>query len=411
MTTAHSILVGGSTAERRINCPGSLAATLNLPAGTDIPSDYAEEGTAMHAVMALLMQRRMMEGHPIDPEKLLGAMFHDRILTREHLDTMILPALEALAELEAEYGDGFWVVAVEKYVKFPGLHSAGGTIDLILTNGATALHVDWKFGAGVPVLASYDDEINAQLMFYVTGARAAYRGLYSSYLITRMAGAIIQPRADVYLSFTDITELDIKRFKRALLRAIELGLTQDAPRKKGEWCRFAPCKMTCPLWTGPLLDLSAITDKKLTPSPDHSSGGFGRYLASAKVLVDMAALFKKEIDEQMHAYLQNGGKIPGWRLKAKQKQRQWIDENKVYQALVKLGFNADDIWQRKLQTFQSTDATAKKKGVKIPDELRVAPPSSETTIATTDDPAPEVTPTLAIEQFRASLAALTQGVK
>ena len=46
----------------------------------------------------------------------------------------------------------------------------------------------------------------------------------------------------------------------------------------------------------------------------------------AKHLVDMLTLYKKEVDEQLHAYLEDGGKVPGWRLKAKVKQRQWIDE-------------------------------------------------------------------------------------
>jgi hypothetical protein len=92
----------------------------------------------------------------------------------------------------------------------------------------------------------------------------------------------------------------------------------------------------------------------------------------------------------MHSYLEAGGVIPGWRLKMKAKNRQWIDEDEVEQALRDLGFEVGEIWRSQLVTFQSADATAKRLGVAIPEHLRVAPPSSETTLATTDDPAPVI---------------------
>ena len=56
------------------------------------------------------------------------------------------------------------------------------------------------------------------------------------------------------------------------------------------------------------------------------------------MLVDSLAMLKKEIDEQMHSYLEAGGVIPGWRLKAKAKQRQWVDPDVVNNELTKLGF-------------------------------------------------------------------------
>jgi len=92
----------------------------------------------------------------------------------------------------------------------------------------------------------------------------------------------------------------------------------------------------------------------------------------------------------MHSYLEAGGSIPGWRLKMKAKNRQWVDRDVVQDKLLSLGFDYEDIFEDKLRTFQQVEATAKKLGVKIPDELRVAPPSTETTLATTDDPAPVI---------------------
>jgi hypothetical protein len=119
------------------------------------------------------------------------------------------------------------------------------------------------------------------------------------------------------------------------------------------------------------------------------------------------AILKTEVDNQMHVYLSNGGLIPGWRLKAKAKHRAWIDEIAVDKALRKIGMKPSEIWRKKLLTFEAADAWAKRKRKKIPEHLRVAPPTSDTTIASIDDPAPLVTPSQAIEQFRASFEKLT----
>jgi hypothetical protein len=181
---------------------------------------------------------------------------------------------------------------------------------------------------------------------------------------------------------------------------------------RGEHCRFAPCKVDCPLWTGPLLDLSVLgkVPRSTSDSASREITRYGMYLAAAKALLDSVALLKTEVDAQLHAFLENGGLVPGWRLKLRTKQRQWVDEQRVAIALEKLGFHTDEIWQpSKLVTFASAEATAKTLKVQIPDDLRAAPPTDETTIATTDDPAPVVERKLLIEQFNAALQHLKGG--
>ena len=418
----HSAIVGGSTAGRLLNCPGSWQATLALPPTADIPSEYAQEGTAMHAAMAALMFARqiaanMGEHRPIAAEhvdQLIGDTFHDRAITREHVDTMLQPAIDALSELEAIHGGGFDVLAIEHRVKFPRVPGAFGTVDLIMGGETHVLHVDWKFGQGVGVRAVYGDSegavVNPQLMFYVCAAvRARHKVAGQSLRGRKQIGAIIQPRGSEPLTYTEIIPKELRWFEEDMQRAVEIALGRDPPRVRGEHCRFAPCKVTCPLWTGPLLDLSMLEPPPVGRLPHPDVTPYGNYLARAKVLLDGAAMLKKEVDEQIHAYLEQGGKVPGWRLKAKTKQRQWVDEETVSSTLLNMGFSQDEIWQRKLQTFAATDAAARRHGVKIPDALRVAPPSTETTIAATDDPAPVIEPTVAVEQFTAALKQLQTG--
>lgn len=416
----HSSIVGGSTAGRLINCPGSWQATMALPKAVDRPSEYADEGTAMHAVMAYLMQARQ-DGSVTDIHKLahamLGHTFYDRALTQEHLDDMIYPALEALAELEQAYGGGFEVAAIEKNVQFPGIPGAFGSCDLIMKNTDIATIVDWKFGSGIPVSAVYDHPeggaiVNPQLLFYLCAAKHSARHLFRG--VKKFVVAIIQPRTDggEHPSHTVVTAKEIKMFAEDLQKAVELATDHDPPREKGEHCRFAPCKLTCPLWTGPVIELTRLGIVPRTETVTREVTPYAQYLARAKALSDIFAMFSKEVNEQLHAYLTDGGTVPGWALKRKVKQRQWIDPAKVYAALKEIGFKTDDIFQPpQLVTFKVADAAAKRLGVEIPAELRVAPDTHETTVCPADDPSPKVEPALAIEQFRESLKLLKGGAQ
>jgi hypothetical protein len=420
--TKHSVIVGGSTAGRLLACPGSFQATQALPPSTDAPSAFAEEGTAMHAVMDHLMRTRQDFFNDTQRRNYDGAVqamvgkktFHDRILTQAHVDDMILPAMAALTELEDLYGGGFRVAAVEMRVRFPGVPGAFGTADLLLVSDTHAIVCDWKFGQGVPVSALYVDDdngdlLNPQLMYYLAGAINSAHRLF---VRRKLVIAVIQPRTSEPLTHTEVTRKDVKFFREDLERAVQAAVDRNPPLAKGEHCRWCPAKIACPLWTTPILGLAEAIGETVAKPPAVAGAQFapesyGQYLAKAKAFVDLLAMYQKEVNDQLHSYLEAGGQVPGWRLKAKAKMRQWIDENVVDEELRKLGFNENEIWQDKLQTFQVAERAAKRLGVSIPDHLRVAPESTETTIAPTNDPAPVVDRTLAQAEFTAALRKLT----
>jgi hypothetical protein len=326
---------------------------------------------------------------------------------------MVYPALEHLQTLEQEYdcGGAFRVVGVERRVTFPGVPGAFGTVDLILRNDTHTILVDWKFGQGIGVRTVYSDGegaiVNPQLLYYAT---AALRTCSAAFTARRIVVAIIQPRGLEPLTYTEVSRKELRNFTEDLHSSVLAAIDRDPPMKKGEWCRWAPCKIACPLWTGPLLDLTMLDKEPRTVPVGRDVTPYGEYLARAKALVDTAVQFKTELDSQMHAYLENGGTIPGWRLKAKATRRQWVEPEIVVPALRSIGFEKDEIFRApELVTFQSAEATAKRRGVTIPDELRVAPPPSGTTLATVDDPAPVVEPpSTLMEKFAASLRMLEQ---
>jgi len=411
----HSSLIGGSSAARLLQCPGSWRANLALPPSADVPSPYAEEGSFAHAIMERLMRVRASNRGLVDlyahARSYIGEQIYDRVVTPAHIDELIDPALGMLEVLEEAYGGGFEAVGVEERVAFPGVLSAFGTVDLILRSASHIIVADYKFGRGVPVRAIYNDlggdTVNAQLLYYLVAAMNSKRALFTGK--RKLVIAVVQPRAEHGLSHTEVSRKETKWFVEDVHEAVQTAMDRDPPLRKGEACRWCPAKVSCPLWTAPMLEIAA-----LKPPADKNLGyeqlgltPYGKYLSKAKTLVDQLALFSKEVNEQLHAYLEIGGEVPGWRLKDKVKNRQWVDDKTVASELTALGFGSDDIWQRKLATFAAADATAKRLGVVIPDHLRVAPPTTETTVCQTDDPAPPVERKVAIEEFASALKALT----
>ena len=177
------------------------------------------------------------------------------------------------------------------------------------------LHVDWKFGQGVGVQMVYSDGegaiVNPQLMFYIAAAKATKPIWYAGG--RKIVVAIIQPRGVEPLTHTEITRKEIRQFVEDVRTPSLAAIGRDPPRARGEHCRFAPCKVNLPA-----LDRARCsTSRHLAAAPadapryernaEPSAGdAYGDYLAKAKALADLAEMFKKSIDEQLHAYLERG---------------------------------------------------------------------------------------------------------
>src|SRR5262245_30658998 len=296
MADAHSRLVGGSIASRRIGCPASLQEELKAPPGI-AGSVYADHGTAMHEAVALLLQD--------NKAKVIGETFYGHVVTEEDFDELLDPALEALENLEKIYGDDFEIVAIEHRATIPYLPGAFGTIDLILRSKKWLIIVDFKFGRGVQVTAVDDtDRVNAQPLFYLSGVRHLIEG-------RRIAVAIIQPAFEPTFTHAEVDEHYLDGFQATLIEAIANGLSSKPRRAMGEWCRFAACKITCPLHTNFVLDLTAL-GKPPVKSEVGPDSEWGEFLSQAKHLVDKAVMYKAAVDDALIEHLRMGGKAPGF---------------------------------------------------------------------------------------------------
>ena len=178
----HSNIVGGSTAERVINCPGSVKLVATMPPKES--SSYADEGTLLHDCIADLLELKVKSARDM-----IGRTYNGQTLTEELVEEKLLPAMRLLNSIDP---DNQMDYEVEQRVGFgdllPGVF---GSADLLGRLGDTAIVLDWKFGSGVMVEA----EENAQGLFYACAARRTDLTKWVFKGATKVLIVIVQPPA------------------------------------------------------------------------------------------------------------------------------------------------------------------------------------------------------------------------
>ena len=361
IVTAHSRVVGGSTAKRVIACPGSVALCDTMPPKPS--SKYADEGTLLHNVMDLILTTNQT------PESFVGMEYKDIKLTQELIEDKIYPALQLLDQVdpkkEMEY-------ATETRVGFGDyLPDVFGSTDLLGRIGTRAIVLDWKFGSGVAVEA----EENQQLMFY---AAAAMRTKESQWVFdgaTEIECIIVQP-PEIKRWVT--TPERIKQFEQELKVAVKIAQKPDAPLENGEHCRWCAAKPVCPKMTG------AVDRALALAVGDIDAMQISHYLKQA----DMLEQWVTDLRALAHTMLEAGAIVPEWKLVAKRATRQWVDEDLAAKALAQY-MSQDELYTKKLLSPAQAEKLLKKQKKELPASHVVAI-SSGSTLAPVDDPRPAV---------------------
>jgi len=362
----HSTVVGGSTAKRVMNCPGSVALVAQAPV---MPSStYADKGTMLHTAISEYL---------LGEDNVIGTTYEGHTLDQDMYDEKLQPALDLLDELDP---DGLMKMAVETRVGFGSyLPGAFGSCDLLGRLGDTAYVIDWKFGDGIAVSA----EGNEQLMYYAAAAMRTKESAWVFNGATKIVCAIIQPPVQRHW---ETTTARIKQFERDLKRAVKVSERPDAKLNPGSHCRFCPAKPTCPAMTG-------AVDRALKTKLDAVDNDMlGAYAANAVLLQGWI----DSINELVETKLRAGAKVPGWKLVAKRGTRNWVDEAKAAAALSELGI---DPFKKELLS----PAQAEKKIKNLPEGLTVSVSSGDT-LAEESDPRPAVL--LIGQQLTAALSKL-----
>ena len=359
---SHSQIVGGSTAKRVINCPGSVALCAKMPPQPS--SKYADEGTLLHNIIAEVLE------HDKKPTDFLGTTYESITFTKALLEDKLYPALDLLNQVDP---DCQMDIAVETRVGFGDfLSDVFGSTDLLGRIGKRAIVLDWKFGDGVAVEA----EENQQLMFYAAAAMRTPEVQWVFEGATEIECIIVQPPE---IKRWTTTPERIKQFEQELKMAVKLAKKDDAPLKVGDHCRWCAAKPTCPLMTG-------AVDRALTIAVgDIDVMQINDYLSKA----DMLEQWINDLRALTFTMLESGAVVPGWKLVAKRATRQWVDEDQALVTMMNEGIPEEELMVSKVISPAQAEKVLKKHGKPLPADQVVAV-SSGSTLAPESDPRPAV---------------------
>jgi hypothetical protein len=372
----HSNIVGGSTAKRVINCPGSVALVQKMPPKPS--SKYADEGTLLHDTIA----EHLATLQPL--ETFLGKKHEDQVLTQDLIDDKLVPALALLDEIDPKQEMSY---EVETRVGFgdllPGVF---GSTDFVGRMGDKAVVLDWKFGDGVMVTA----EENEQLMFYAAAAMRTTALQWAFEGATEIECVIVQP--PMIRRWTTTPER-IAQFEHQLVKAVKAAEQPDAELKAGDHCRWCAAKPVCPQMTGEVERAALVKIKEI------DAATLGQYLTKADVLegwiTDLRALAFQLLEKNIP--------VPGYKIVQKQSRRQWTDETKAIAALHDMGVPRGELFSpEEIRSPAQIEKVLKKRKLALPDDL-VKSVSSGTTLASEDDSRPAV---LQLGDLRAAISKL-----
>lgn len=392
----HSDIVGGSTAARRMGCPGSYRLEQLVPKD-ERGSDYAREGTALHELMAMTLR----DG--IEPTAILPYTFTAAdgswsfTVDRALWDDKGEPALAAFdkfcARMETELDDDM-VMLIERRVAVAGIPGAFGTSDIIGRCGGELFVMDWKFG-----FKTVSAVENKQLMFYAAGALNTERAWITDELAddptTPVTLAIIQPLNaqsgnDIVQHWTTSVG-DLTTYVAELKAAVEEAQQDGARVAKGKWCDFARCKTVCPVHLnavgvlGQKLEALKARQAASNGSPEDRIEWGQRY-AELLELAELAEPLLADIFAQAHAYAEQGSPIPGWGLEAKRAgARAWAVEERLLKLFFKRHRIKMDEWtERKVKSPAQIEKIVKARGIEIPKHYVAPGVSSGTKLSRAD---------------------------
>jgi hypothetical protein len=388
-----------STAERWINCPGSIALSKGIESSTSI---HAEGGTAAHALLELALR---MEA---PPESFIGATIHThedhgKFVVDEEMAGPVGHAYDYIQAWEAQHPHGH--VLIEERVhwgKHPAvkldMETASGTGDAVLVDHTPATRslvvLDYKHGAGVVV----EVNSNPQVGLYGAGELVEHPDF------EEVEVAIIQPRSrhdDGPVRSQVLKRKDINVWmKQVIAPAVKAALAPNAPTKAGEWCRWCPAKADCRTLVNHIYktagsDFSKVDELK----PKQVERMTPAELARAMDATDVIEAWVKDVRARVTDLMRKGTKVPRWKLvRGKQGNREWAEDQQqaVRDLCAKLKLERDEYEPRSLLSVAQLEKLFK--AAKRPEDfskfasLIYRAPGGGMHAAPVSDPRPEYSP-------------------
>ena len=366
MSKAHAKL-SPSAADRWIHCPGSIRLAEQCPpAGS---TDYADEGTAAHALAELKVRRMTVA---------IAEEYFDRARASEYYCGEMEEATEYYADRVLEiWSDARMkdpaadLMAEQRFSLERWIPGGFGTSDAIVIGNGVIEVIDLKYGKGIKVEA----ENNPQLRLYGLGAALLFRDIYD---LETVRMTIIQPRLD-HISTEEMPLQALFNWAETVVKpAAQMALSKDAPTTCGDWCRWCPARATCRTRAEKQLELAQYD----FAAPDLlQPGEIGDILRRAEDLQKWAS------DVQAYAFEQAlaGEHYDGWKLVEGRSTRKWADDIRVAETLQAAGFPEAALYERKLYGITAMEKiVGKKKLTEVLGDLIVKPAGKPVLVPSTD---------------------------
>ena len=305
----HSPL-GASSAERWLNCPGSVALIQALGPQDDDGSGYAAEGTLAHSLAA----------HCLNHEQDCWEALADFPAATGEMSRAVQTYLDYVRAIPSDDRSRRYVeLGVSNQEFHPQMF---GMLDYALLHySADGLSefVDYKHGIGVVVVV----EDNPQLKYYVFALidgeewPADLPRLPDEH---RIRLTIVQPRAyaEAVRSW-DTTAGAIREWAKTELHAA-MEKAGEHTYRLGEWCRFCPAKdaLVCPAQRTLGVD-AALAAHEVATLPDRDDEWLGQWYGRLNEL----KMFVKAIGDEASRRLLAGKTVPGAKLVFAKVDRVW----------------------------------------------------------------------------------------
>ncbi|WP_406706854.1 DUF2800 domain-containing protein [Sodalis sp.] len=403
-----------SSAEKWLNCRGSLAMEAGLPEST---SSYAEEGSAAHRVAENVLNNRLnptLAGKPLSGGQDAADYIGTYPLAKG--GKPIGPQVTTeMAEHVQRYIDTVWALAegndllVEQRVDFSeviGAPEQFGTADAIILAGSELQIHDLKYG-----FLKVDAENNKQLQLYALGA-LAYFSLAQDFDRVRLF--IHQPRLNRTSEWAlSVAELEAfgEQAREAAAAAMVTANIADCEgvdtlpadvftpgEKQCRWCKAAGglCKAETEyylnLTAGDFVDLTHPLTPQLADAPKRVAALTPDELAAVYGQLPALEGFCKSVYARVMGELRNGHVLPGLKLvQGKPGNRAWRDEAAA-RALLKdqFRYKMDDIFDMKLISPTRAEKLIKKASPRRWPKVEplITRPDGKPVVAPQSDPRP-----------------------
>lgn len=387
MKNKHSRF-GPSSAERWMNCPGSINLCSGLP---NVSTIHAVEGTVAHKLAEELITDRTT---PTELSARVGQTVHQEGFDIKITDEMVNSVVEYQTVINQDILDMKPLdspegMVLKSEIKIHALKINGelyGTADFVLFRKKDKLVVyDFKYGKGVAV----EVERNKQLAIYALGFldnQAEEDAAKSVELV------IIQPRAahiDGSVRRWTAPAGWLEAFRSELKAAVNRACDPGAELLAGKWCRWCPAKSGCPAMFSAVqdqakVDFSIVTVPTVGALPDSRTMPIEK-VALALDWEDSINSWYESLKLRVRETLETGGNVPGYKLVEGRSNRRWIDEAKVVEKF-KQSVGEDKLFERKLLSPAKLEKIVGK-GKLEESGLTEKPPASKA-IAKDNDPRP-----------------------